>query len=185
MPGLQKVTIPFLLPHELFDVLAGVGKLQVGFSKSPVSNLHHANPILYVSPAHPQLPAVEPFCHRWSVWTWNPAVLGAFVQTRRVGKPSSQIFEIYPKGPKLVSSSYIWYAWCMNSNDNGCIIKHMNVAKPCHPRIDPCGVAHRRGGILCEHRTLRVEPSVRLYHWGGWCVQNILSHLENRQRQKT
>ena len=43
MPGLQKVTIPFLLPHELFDVLSGVGKLQVGFSKSHVLDLHHAN----------------------------------------------------------------------------------------------------------------------------------------------
>jgi hypothetical protein len=46
MPGLQKVTIPFLLPHELFDVLAGVGKLQVGFSKSHVLNLHYATLIL-------------------------------------------------------------------------------------------------------------------------------------------
>lgn len=35
-PGLTTVTIPFLLPHELFDIIAGVGKYQVAFGNQPL-----------------------------------------------------------------------------------------------------------------------------------------------------
>ena len=188
---LEETTIPFLLPHELFDALHKAGKYQVGITGFDWVMFLKIPPIPFEVVSHYRFvaPTFLPFHRVFLSLSLNPWAL-QFNLSMTCGRSGHDFatfwrhcfkHEEWMNHPAKyldgVVLERIFHALVTEKNTcNPFISNHLTTSV--NPRIGASHSAHRRGRVLQQFRVLCVELGVSVCNGGGgvvWpiCIPNI------------